>query len=165
MPLLVSDSSVLIDLERGGLLEAAFTSGFTMVIPDLLFENELRASNGVYLVELGLTVIELGPDEVAMAQDFQSARSALSLEDCFALCCAIRPNHILLAGDGPLRKEAGTRGIPFRGLLWLLDEMFASGNASKNLLCEGITKIFQHARCRLPKAEVERRKKLWCDSN
>jgi len=164
MLLLVSDSSVLIDLERGGLLESTFLSGHTLVVPDLLFENELKDYNGNYLKGLGLAVTELNPDEVSMAQDINTLRPSLSLEDCFALVCARRPNHILLAGDGLLRREATTWSIACRGLLWLLDEMLTSGKASKNLLCEGITKISQHPNCRLPRAELEKRKKLWCHS-
>jgi hypothetical protein len=40
MLILVSDTSVLIDLERGGLLAPAFTCGLTMVVPDFLYECE-----------------------------------------------------------------------------------------------------------------------------
>lgn len=46
MIVLVSDTSILIDLERGGLLEAAFSCGLTMVVPDLLYERELESENG-----------------------------------------------------------------------------------------------------------------------
>lgn len=161
MGLFVSDSSVLIDLERGGLLEAAFRCGFSMVVPDLLYENELEDYNGPYLKRLGLGVAALTPDEVAAAQELQSTRPALSLEDCFALICATRDDHCLLAGDGPLRKEAASREIACRGLLWLLDHMLECGQP-KSLLCEGLTKIAQHPRCRLPRGEVESRLTAWC---
>ena len=158
MLLLVSDSSVLIDLERGGLLESTFLSGHTLVVPDLLFENELKDYNGNYLKALGLAVTELNSDEVSMAQEIHTLRSGLSLEDCFALVCACRANHILLAGDGLLRKEAATRNIACRGLLWLLDEMLASGKISKNLLCEGINlcrnALNHSARCCVSNAVV-----------
>ena len=162
MLLLVSDSSVLIDLERGGLLEATFLSGHTLVVPDLLFENELKDYNGNYLKGLGLAVTELNPDEVALAQEINTLSPGLSLVVCFALVWAPRQDQILLVGDRLLLKEATARDITCRGLFWLLDEMFASGKASKNLLCEGITRISQHPHCRLPKAELEKRKKLWC---
>ena len=42
MVLLVSDTSILIDLERGDLLPLAFSSGVPMVVPDLLYEKELE---------------------------------------------------------------------------------------------------------------------------
>lgn len=59
MIILVSDTSVLIDLEREGLLEAAFSCGLTMVVPDLLYERELEAENGPYLRKLGRGVVAL----------------------------------------------------------------------------------------------------------
>jgi len=163
MAILVLDSSVLIDLERGGLLEATFLCGLAIIVPDFLFENELKDSNGAYLMKLGLAVTGLIPDEMQFAQDVQGLRPALSFEDCAALVCAARVDHTLLAGDGPLRSEAGARKIECRGLLWLLDRMLESGKVSKSLLCESIVKISQDRRCRLPKVEVEKRRKLWCD--
>ena len=51
MIILVSDTSVLIDLERGALLESAFSCGLTMVVPDLLYARELAAENGPLLRE------------------------------------------------------------------------------------------------------------------
>mgnify|MGYP003526952972 FL=1 len=52
MIVLVSDTCILIDLERGGLLEAAFSCGFTMVVPDLIYDRELADENGPYLRSL-----------------------------------------------------------------------------------------------------------------
>ena len=161
MAILVSDSSVLIDLERGALLDVAFVCDLTMVVPDLLYENELKASNGPALLNLGLTVVELTPAEVELAQDVLALRPALSLEDCFALAAATRPDHILLAGDGALRSEATARRIQCNGLLWLLDQMLASDRVTSLALHEGLTKLSRHPRCRLPKAEVEKRIKNW----
>jgi len=165
MAILVSDSSVLFDLERGGFLESAFACGLPMVVPDLLFENELRDYNGTYFQKLGLSVTSLNSDEVELAQDIQAHRPTLSLEDCFALVCAGRKEHILLAGDATLRKEASARKIVCRGVLWLLDEMFATGTVSAHHLCEGLTRIKQDKRCRLPKTDLESRIKKWCNSS
>jgi hypothetical protein len=41
MPVLVSDTSVIIDLERGVLLEDLFRLPFGFAMPDLLFHREL----------------------------------------------------------------------------------------------------------------------------
>ena len=49
MIVLVSDTSVLIDLERGGLLEVAFSCGHQLVVPDLLYVLELEPENGPLL--------------------------------------------------------------------------------------------------------------------
>jgi len=50
MSVLVSDTSVLIDLERGNLLEAVFSSSIELAVPDLLFERELPPYNGPELL-------------------------------------------------------------------------------------------------------------------
>ena len=160
MIVLVSDTSVLIDLERGDLLEAAFTCGMTMVVPDILYERELANHNGPYLKALGLNVVALTPTELQLAQTVHTERKALSLNDCFALGCATRPDHLLVTGDKALRAEAANRGVTVAGLLWLLDQMSNLGVA-KEQLHEGLTRIAGHVRCRLPVAEVRVRLGRW----
>ncbi|KAA6126227.1 MULTISPECIES: PIN domain-containing protein [Cupriavidus] len=161
MIILVSDTSVLIDLERGGLLEASFSCGLTMIVPDLLYERELEAENGPLLRKLGLGVVALTPDEVAFAQRVRTERRKLSLPDCFALSCATRPNHVLVTGDGELRAEAISRLGKVYGLLWLLDQMASSGVLSSSQLHEGLSRIAAHPRCRLPQGEVRIRLSAW----
>ena len=85
MIVLVSDTSILVDLERGGLLEAAFTCGLTMVVPDLLYQRELESTNGAYLRTLGLNVVELTPDELSLAQKIRMQRLALSPVRCLRM--------------------------------------------------------------------------------
>ena len=161
MILLVSDTSVLIDLERGDLLAMAFASGITMLVPDLLYEKELEPYNGAYFKALGLQVVALQPEEVNFAQRIKNERKPLSLPDCFALSCARRPDHVLLTSDGPLRTAAKDYGVEMYGLLWLLDGLAESGAAAHHALHEGLTKIAQGPRCRLPKAEIQKRLNLW----
>lgn len=161
MIILVSDTSILIDLDRGGLLEAAFSCGLTMVVPDLLYERELESENGPFLRKLGLGVVALTPEEVVFAQQLRTERKALSLPDCFALSCATRPDHALVTGDKILRREAAARQRTVYGLLWVLDQMAASGSVSMSTLHEGLTRISSDRRCRLPHAEVRIRLDAW----
>jgi len=161
MIVLVSDTSVLIDLERGGLLELAFSCGLTMVVPDLLYDRELESENGPLLRRLGLGVVALSPDEVSFAQRIRTQRPGLSLPDCFALSCARRPEHALVTGDRLLRAEAQTQHCTVYGLLWLLDQIAASGAVGISLLYEGLTRISNHPRCRLPHGEVRARLQRW----
>lgn len=133
-----------------------------MVVPDLLYERELKEYNGQYLMQLGLSVTALTPDELTYAQDTETQQPKLSLVDCFALSCARRHNHILLAGDGLLRRVATADSVECKGLLWLLDEMLASGKIPMTQLCDGLTRISQDKRCRLPKTEVAVRITQWC---
>jgi hypothetical protein len=164
MIILVADTSVLIDLERGGLLAQAFSSGLQMIVPELLYERELASNNGPMLRALGLGVVDLTPDELEYAQKVRTQRPGLSLADCFALSCARRANHALLAGDGLLRSEAMARQCNVYGLLWVLDQMHASGQVGAQVLHEGLSKIWNHPRRRLPKAEVEVRLTTWAEA-
>ena len=114
MIILVSDTSVLIDLERGGLLEQAFACGLTMVVPDLLYMRELEDENGPLLRKLGLGVIALSPDEVEFAQHVRKQRPGLSLPDCFALSCARHKDHALAQFIG--YGTASPRATPYPNL-------------------------------------------------
>ena len=161
MTILVSDTSVLIDLGRGGLLEGSFSCSLPIAVPDVLYERELQSQNGPYLRTLGLGVLSLMPDEVSLAQQIWSDQGALSLPDCFALCCALRPNYVLLTGDRALRSEALSRTVTVHGLFWLLDQIAAIEQASTSVLYDGLMRIASHPRCRLPQAEIRRRLERW----
>ena len=54
MKVLVSDTSVLIDLDRGTLVEPTFRLPFEFTVPDLLYECELSEHGGPDFVRLGL---------------------------------------------------------------------------------------------------------------
>ena len=153
----VSDTSVLIDLERGTLLEAAFRLPFAFAVPDLLYEQELKANNGLGLLELGLQINELDSECVAAALSCRSRAPVLSLPDCFALALAMRSEWTLLTGDAALRKLAEKFRVDCRGLLWLLDLMLSEQAATHRELHSGLLAISRHPRCRLPKAEVRER--------
>lgn len=161
MIILVSDTSVLIDLERGGLLEPAFSCGLTMVVPDLLYVRELEAENGPLLRKLGLGVVALNPDEVNFAQQLRTQQPGLSLPDCFALSCARRQDHALVSGDQLLRTEAQAKHCVVYGLLWILDQMEVSGKVSTATLHEGLSRIWNHPRRRLPRNDVTARLQRW----
>ena len=153
----VSDTSVLIDLERGTLLEAAFRLPFAFAVPDLLYEQELKANNGARLRELGLRISELDGDGVAAALTYRRREPALSAPDSFALALAVRSEWTLLTGDAALRKLAEELRVDCHGLLWLLDLMLSVQAATRGELHSGLLAISEHPRCRLPKAEVRKR--------
>ncbi len=157
MQVLVSDTSVLIDLERGFLLKASFRVPFGFVVPDLLYERELKNWGGAELIELGLSVEELDSDEVNRALVYRRREPALSLPDCFALALAQTRSWVLLSGDSALRQLAAEEAVECHGLLWLLDEMCNAGVTSIRQLYDGLTAISEHPRCRLPKPEIRRR--------
>ena len=76
MRIVVSDTSCMIDLRKGGLLEAMLQLPYSFVMPDTLFENEwlgLSADEKRALLNLGLEVHTLpGPLVQRAAQYFNS---------------------------------------------------------------------------------------------
>lgn len=157
MRVLVSDTSVLVDLERGSLLTASFRLPFQFAVPDLLYKRELEGYGGEELIRLGLTVEELDGEGMTLAVQYRQQASALSLPDSFALALAQTRKWVLLSGDGTLRRVAANAQVECHGVLWLLDELHQGGAAPVRALHDGLTAISQHPRCRLPGGEIRRR--------
>ena len=154
---LVSDTSVLIDLRRGSLLEASFCLAFRFVVPDLLYERELKNWGGEDLIRLGLVVEQLDGDGVSLALAYRKRMPALSLPDCFALALAQIRSWILLSGDSALSQLASDEMVEYHGVLWLLDKMHDAAVVSIRELHDSLTTIAAHPRCRLPRPEIRHR--------
>jgi hypothetical protein len=157
MRILVSDTSVLIDLERGQLLEATFGLKWEFAVPDLLYKRELQSNDGPRLLKLGLRIESLDGAGVTQALAYQAQVPALSLADSFALALAKINDWTLLAGDGELRKLAGAEKVEFHGVLWVLDQLLEQKRVSAKILHDALTTISAHPRCRLPARDVRER--------
>lgn len=157
MTVLVSDTSVIIDLERGELLESVFRLTVDFAVPDLLFHRELAGPLGDRLLALGLRVEELSPGEVQGATVLRRADASLSLPDTFAFALAQGRQWTLLTGDAGLRRTAEAHALDVHGTLWVLDQLEAQGACSLQVLAAGLAKASGHPRCRLPRAEVTAR--------
>lgn len=157
MTVLVSDTSVIIDLERGELLESVFRLTVDFAVPDLLFHRELAGPLGDRLLALGLRVEELSPGEVQGATVLRRADATLSLPDTFAFALAQGRQWTLLTGDAGLRRTAEAHALDVHGTLWVLDQLEAQGACSLQVLAAGLAKASGHPRCRLPRAEVTAR--------
>jgi hypothetical protein len=157
MKILVSDTSVLIDLERGSFLDSCFKLPFEFAVPDLLYKRELAEFGGPKLVELGLRVEVLSGDEVTIAQTVRTAHPKLSLPDAFAYTLASARRWSLLTGDGELRALAKAEKVPFFGVLWILDQLFEGAVIEAAAIASGLQAIAAHPRCRLPAGEVQGR--------
>ena len=157
MAVLVSDTSVLIDLERGSFLEPVFRLPFEFAVPDLLYERELKNYGRSVLLEMGLRVEELDGTAGALALEYRRARRSLSLPDSFALSLSKTNSWTLLSGDGSLRALALEDAIECHGVLWLLDHLHEHRILDQDFLTEGLRRIAEHPRCRLPQAEIRAR--------
>ena len=160
MRVLVSDSSVLLELAKRGLLPAMFRLPFEFVVPDLLYQEEL-IDLGEYsrddLRILGLRVEELDPVGVTTALSYQARRRRLSLVDCFALALASRRGYRLLTGDKVMRSFAEAEAITVHGVLWLVDEMVAATVLPIATILAALTAMRDDPRCHLPAQELATR--------
>lgn len=157
MPILVSDTSVLIDLERATLLEEMFLLPFEFAVPDLLYERELAGELGDRLIQLGLRIEELTPVELRRATAVNRQHRRLSVPDTFAFAIAESREWGLLTGDGTLRELAVAEQIDMHGVIWLFDQLADGNHVAFDRLHRGLSDLFAHPRCRLPANEVRRR--------
>ena len=163
MNVLLPDTSVLIDLERGAILETIFRLPFNYAVPSLLYRMELKDYGGNALMDLGLRLEELDVKEVMLAQTYSLKLRALSVPDSFALALAKSRSWILLSGDRKLVRLAKEEEVAVHGVLWLFDRMYDEGVADRTELFNSLRAITAHPRCRLPKAEIEKRLQIYCD--
>lgn len=155
MPILVSDTSVLIDLERAALLEEMFLLPYEFAVPDLLYDRELAGELGDRLETLGLRIETLTPAEVVRATVVNREHARLSVPDTFAFAIAEVRRWGLLTGDGILRTLATAQNLEMHGVLWLFDQLADGNHVELDRLHGGLTALSQHPRCRLPHNEVQ----------
>lgn len=157
MSFLVSDTSVIIDLDRGDLLELAFGLDKDLVVPDLLFARELDREFGDRLRGLGIVVEPLDSGEVIAAMHQRRSDPRLSIADAFAFALAHNRRWTLLTGDGVLRAVAQSEGVEVHGVLWLIDRIEEGQLCDPSVLHDGLSNLASHPRCRLPRNEVNLR--------
>ncbi len=157
MDILVSDTSVIIDLERAQLIEEIFSLPFRFVVPGALFEREMRDYGGEKLVALGLEVWNLTGTQVQEAQRLRGLERRISVHDSYALALAKTEGAMVLTGDGALRVLAEAEGVRCHGVLWVFDQLEDKRLVASAELNVGLTRLAVHPRCRLPREEINLR--------
>jgi rRNA-processing protein FCF1 len=159
MQILISDTSCLIDLRKASLLEAFVQLPYDLVIPDVLFEQELVLFSNVdkELIEKELRIMSLPGEGVIRVQRVNRDYPSLTLNDCFAFVLAEQtPNCILMTGDRNLRDLATSSGIEVHGVLWGIDEMYNARVVTANQLYSALLLFKADSTVRLPKYDLNR---------
>lgn len=156
--IVVSDSSVLMDLAKAELIEATLALPFEFVIPDVMLAAELL-DLGRYtsddLLELGFKRGGLAGTEAVNAMAYyRQHRAKLSLNDCFAWRLAEVHQGILMTGDGDLRKLAGRKGVEVHGALWAIELMSEHRTCSRKRLVTCLDQLDADPLVRLPRAAL-----------
>jgi hypothetical protein len=153
--LLISDANIIIDMNTGGLLRLMFSFDATFAVPDVLFEEELRADHPE-LLRLGLKRLELSEGTVVYASRLvdKYRRLGASINDLLALALARQEECPLLTGDGRLRMAGRTEGVDVHGTLWLVEQMVRARTITVKQAESGYVKMREAGR-RLPWDDVD----------
>lgn len=122
MPLLISDANILIDIEDGNLIPVIFRLPYEIMVPDILFELELRERHS-HLLEVGLKVKSLSAESVKKTEFLIQHYPRPSMMDHSSLALAIQEQCPLLTGDKDLRIAAKKERVEVHGTLWLVEQL------------------------------------------
>ena len=147
---------MIIDLDRGDLLDYLFGLPYEFWVPDLLYKRELAGELGDRLRALGLNVVELTSEELSRATILSRQIEVLSTPDAFAFALAQARHWTLLTGDRALRELCVEQSVKMHGVLWVIAELNRVGVTDAGILYAALTAIHAHPRCRLPRADVRR---------
>jgi hypothetical protein len=158
LKIVVSDSSVLMDLAKTQLIESAIALPFEFMIPDVMLAQELL-DLGRYkaadLGKLGFIIGGLEGSEVLNAAAyFRQHRRQLSFNDCFAWRLAEIHQGILMTGDGDLRKTAAQNGVEVHGILWAIELMGEHQTCPRDRLLACLDQLDADPLARLPRVAL-----------
>lgn len=122
MPLLINDANIFIDLEMSDLTAQIFALPYQFAVPDVLFEQELRAQHAD-LLDLGLLMLELAGETMPQVFELRARYSKTGAMDCIALALAEQEHCPLLTGDKALRAAAEAEKVAVHGTLWVVEEL------------------------------------------
>ncbi|MBU4260401.1 MAG: hypothetical protein KKC76_00785 [Proteobacteria bacterium] len=163
MIFLVNDANILIDLLKIDLLDTFFHLEYDFQVTDMAFAEILEGNAAVLFpfLEKGLLAKQgFSFEELLQIQLLEVENPFLSIADCSCLYLSRKISATLLTGDAALRRTAEQNNIVVHGILWVLDEIIATGLISEK---EARGKLIQlmELNSRLPTGECQKRIKFW----
>jgi len=157
--ILVVDTSTLLDMESVGGLALLTKLARSVRVLDVVL-NECGVELAGKIRAAGYREIAVSPNWVLPAIGLKTA--ALSVTDALVLYYAKENKAILIASDGPLRKQAERQGVEVHGAIWVAEQALDRGLISPEELCAWLDGWMVSGR-RLPQREIDRlRKTLAC---
>jgi predicted nucleic acid-binding protein len=152
MLIIISDASVLIDIECGELTSALFSLPWQFAVPDILFAEELAERHG-HLSRCGLISKTMNGELITEAYNLRHKHTKTNVNDLLALTLAKHEDCQLLTGDKALREVAQQLSVEVHGTIWLVQQMIQH----KKITIEVAAVAFQRMKglgSRLPWGEV-----------
>jgi predicted nucleic acid-binding protein len=140
--IVINDTSCLVDLRKGGLIEPMLALPFRFVVTYNVRVSELLEFGEAEwrrLEALGMETIDPPSDQVAAAGAVMAENRKLSFEDSLNFVVA-RANQlsILLTGDRALRTVAERSGIDVHGILWIVEQLLEHRLADRSDLVDAL---------------------------
>jgi predicted nucleic acid-binding protein len=135
MLLIISDASVLIDVECSQLTSAMFSLPWKFYVPDVLFEEEL-AQRHEHLLAFGLKTKSMSGELVAEAYKLSQQHRKTTVNDLLALTLAKSEGCKLLTGDKALREMANRYRVEVHGTIWLVEQLIQHEKFRKQIALE-----------------------------
>jgi predicted nucleic acid-binding protein len=154
MLLIISDASVLIDIECGELTSAMFSLPWEFAVPDILFDEEL-AEHHRHLLEFGLKSKTMNGELISEVNILRQQYIKTSVNDLLALTLAKHESCQLLTGDKALRKVAKALSVEVHGTIWLVDQMIQLQKITVDVARIGFKRMRDYG-SHLPWTEVEK---------
>jgi hypothetical protein len=156
--IVVSDSSVVMDLAKVRLIEPVLQLPFEFMLPDVILAQELL-DLGAYtakgLLDLGFVQGDLNGDDSRQARDYFAKNRRLSLNDCFAWRLAEVHKAILMTGDANLRTIAIAAKVEVHGILWAVEMMLKHKTSPAAALAKALEHLSSDPLVQLPPAETQ----------
>ena len=157
---MVADSSALIEFAKRELLPEMFELGFCVLVPDILFNDEL-IDLGQYhrgdLLDFGLRIESLDSTGVTISATYRSKNPALSVVDSFALTLAHSRGSDLLTEDRSMRRVAHQEGVYCVDILATVDKIRALNLISDVRYRSTLEGMLEDPRCPVSKPEITHR--------
>jgi predicted nucleic acid-binding protein len=154
MLLIISDASVLIDVEDGELTSAMFSLPWQFAVPDILFSEELAEKHG-HLLKFGLISKMMSGELISESYVLRQQYLRTSVNDLLALTLAKHENCQLLTGDKELRNVAKELSVEVHGTIWLVQQMIRHGKITHKIARVSFQRM-RDSGSRLPWSEVEK---------
>lgn len=155
----IMDSSVVISLHKGDILDLLTCLDWELMAPDLILD-ELAQPSGSDLEQSGIARGILTGQEMQKVYELASNHPEVSSPDFSVLVLAVREGTVLLTDDRNLRKVAADKGVEVHGTLWVMDRLVEQGVLTKELASHSLDMMVKKGR-RFPPAEVARRLENW----
>lgn len=161
----IKDANILIDCVDIDLLTVVFKLPITFKTTDFIWaeiiSDKQRRTIQPFIKNGRLIIEKFSAQEIGEISTLSQQHSGISFEDSSAMYLAQKQSAILLSGDGKLRKVCQAAKIRVHGIIWLLDQVHATGIISAGEACDKIKRL-QVANSRLPRLAIQERIKRWC---